>query len=40
MRVLVKFSLQGVSAVLFDLDSRLVASSEAIIDAIKEVLES
>jgi len=40
MRIMVKFFLQGVLSVLFGLDSTLVASSEAIIDAIKEVLES
>ena len=39
MRALVKLRLQGVKAVLFDLDGTLVDSSEAIISTVERVLE-
>ena len=40
MRALVKLRLEGVKAVLFDLDGTPVDSSEAIVNAIERVLES
>jgi 2-phosphoglycolate phosphatase len=40
MRALVTLHLQGVKAVLFDLDGTLVDSSEAIINAVEKALES
>jgi len=40
MRALVKLRLQGVKAVLFDLDGTLVDSSEAIINAVERILKS
>lgn len=40
MRALVKFRLQDVKAIVFDLDGTLVDSSKAIINAVEKVLES